>query len=230
MKYEVIRSNRKTMALQVTAEGAVLVRAPRRCSGTDIQQFVADHTDWILRQQEKIQRRRDRAEAFSLKEADPVSICGTVYPVHIVPGLKARLFHGQLLLPCGEMDCIRAEIQRIAREQGREWISQRLDQWAQTMGVSYTGLTISTARTRWGSCTRDGKIRISLWLLFAEERAIDYVLVHELSHRRHFDHSAAFWAEVGRAMPDYDRWRRYLRSFQEEPFLQSLARKGKNHA
>jgi hypothetical protein len=98
---------------------------------------------------------------------------------------------------------------------GAPWLQQRLDFWAEKMGITYTKFQWSTARRRWGSCTWDGVIRISVYLLFAQTAEIDYVLVHELAHRRVFDHSAAFWAVVETYLPDWKQRRRNLGAVQQ---------------
>ena len=222
-EYQVIRSRRKTISLQLDRSGNVVVRAPLRCGEEYIDSFVRDHEDWIQVHRARLLEKNRRREDFSLSEGEPVSICGQTYTVHLVPGLKARIWKDQLILSDGNMDAAGEKILALARAQGKPWLRQRLDQWAEQMGIDYRDLKLSSARTRWGSCTRDGVIRISVWLLFAPERAIDYVLVHELCHRRHFDHSREFWALVARYMPDYPAQKKTLRAFQEEPFLQSLA-------
>ena len=90
------------------------------------------------------------------------------------------------------------------------------------MGISYRQLKLSTAASRWGSCSRDGVIRISAYLLFAPAEAIDYVLIHELSHRRVFNHSAAFWDVVETYMPDWRHWRQVLRDLARTLYAQGF--------
>ena len=229
MDYRVIRSGRKTVCIQLTDTGEVVVRAPRRCSEEYIRRFVESHRDWIESHRRALLDRNARRDGFSLTEGMEISLCGETVPVHIVPGLRPRLFRGQLILPDGDMDRVRGELLRLAKEQGMPWLRARLDRWAADMGLSYRELKCSTARARWGSCSAEGVIRISVFLLFAPERAIDYVLVHELAHRRHFDHSPAFWRTVEAAMPDYREQKAVLRRFQQEPLIQSLAAKEGTH-
>ena len=225
MDYTVIRSDRKTVCIQLTRTGDVVVRAPRRCSNAYIQSFLEDHQDWIRRHRAQLLDRNASRDGFSLTEGMELTLCGEPFRVHIVPGLKPRLFHGQLILPDRDMDRVRKDILHLSKTYSLPWIRDRLDLWGTRMGISYQELKLSTARSRWGSCSADGVIRISVFLLFAPERAIDYVLVHELAHRRHFDHSPAFWRVVESAVPDYQDQRAVLRQYQQEPFLQSLAAK-----
>ncbi len=223
MSYTLIRSDRRTISLQLTREGRVVVRAPRRCSRSDIDEFVESKSDWIERHRRELLALNARRESFALAHGDVISLCGEQLRVELRPGRRPALVPGRLILPTGDMAAVREDILRLSRSHKRFWLQSRLDHWAGVMGIDYRELRMSSARCRWGSCSADGVIRISVFLLFAPERAIDYVLVHELAHRRHFDHGPAFWALVEQYMPDYDQQRQTLRRFQREPLVQSLA-------
>ena len=82
---------------------------------------------------------------------------------------------------------------------------------AQNMGVEYKSVAISSARSKWGSCSFDNAIRYSFRLLYAPKDVIEYVVVHELAHTKHKNHSAAFWAEVAKHQPDWKEKRNWLK-------------------
>ncbi|MBQ9270300.1 MAG: M48 family metallopeptidase [Oscillospiraceae bacterium] len=225
MNYQVIRSDRKTICLKITPEGEVLVRAPRRCAEAYIRGFVEDHMEWILRNQAIVRSRNADRDQFCLSQGDHISLCGSDFEIRIVPGLSAAVLRDQIILPSGEGSRERKAILSLAKKNGMPFLRARLGFWASRMGISYQDVKISTARNRWGCCSRDGVIRISVFLLFAPARAIDYVLIHELAHRRQFDHSSAFWRIVSAAMPDWKEQRAVLKRFQAEPLVQFLAEK-----
>ena len=143
MTYEIVRSRRRTVALEVTREGRVLVRAPLRMTQGEIDRFVAAHADWLEKARAKV---RQRAK-------------------EVLPGKVAH--------------------------------------YAAIMGVVPTSVKITAAKSRFGSCSGKNGICFSLYLMQYPEEAIDYVVVHELAHIRHHDHSSAFYAEVAKVMPDY---------------------------
>ena len=225
MNYQVVRSDRKTICLKITPDGEVVVRAPRRCSEAYIRGFVEDHLAWILRNQKIVQSRNAGRDQFCLSQGDHISLCGSDYVIRIVPGLSAAVLRDQIILPSVDRSRTRKAVLSLAKKHGMPFLHARLGFWASRMGISYQDVKISTARNRWGSCSRDGVIRISVFLLFAPARAIDYVLIHELAHRRQFDHSSAFWRIVSAAMPDWKEQRAVLKRFQSEPLEQFLAEK-----
>ncbi len=169
MDYTVIRSARRTMALEVTREAQVLVRAPHRASAAEIERFVAAHRDWI---ETHLVRRQTYLEQHPpLTDAE-------------IAALRAK---------------------------AKSYLPGRVAYWAERMGVKPTGLHITSARTRFGSCSGKNSLSFSLYLMRYPAEAIDYVVVHELSHIRHKNHSPAFYAEVARYMPDYKTHQAMLR-------------------
>ena len=161
--YRVVRSRRRTVALQVDQSGSVVVRAPMALPAEEIRTFVEKHETWIHRQQQR--QARYRAE-------------------HPEPTPQE---------------------QEALRRQAKTLLPQRVAYWAGVMGVRPTGIKITSARTRFGSCSGKNSLCFSLYLMAYPPEAIEYVVVHELAHIRHKNHSPAFYAEVERYLPD---WRR----------------------
>ena len=161
MDYTLIRSRRKTLAIEVSREGQVVVRAPLRCPQKTIDSFVESRRDWIAA---AVERQQQRLAAHPpLTEAETKAL----------------------------------------RQQAKSYIPGRVAHWANRMGLAPTAVKITAARTRFGSCSSKGSLCFSLYLMQYPPAAIDAVVVHELCHMRHRDHSPAFYAEVERWLPDY---------------------------
>lgn len=103
-----------------------------------------------------------------------------------------------------------AELDALAARAKKE-LGERTAHFAPMVGVTYGRITIRAQRTRWGSCSSKGNLNFNCLLMLAPPEVRDYVVVHELCHRKHMDHSPAFWAEVERVMPDWRERRRWLR-------------------
>ena len=168
-EYEIRRSARRTMALELTREGKLLVRAPRFVPAAAIGRFVADHEAWIA-------------------------------------AAEARLAARQAAHPEPTEEQRKAMIRRA-----KEIMPPKVAHYAALMGVRPTRITITSARTRFGSCSGKNALSFSWRLMGYPEAAIDYVVVHELAHIRHHDHSPAFYAEIARIMPDHQSRRALLK-------------------
>ena len=111
-------------------------------------------------------------------------------------------------------------------EQMRQRLPEKLNRHAASMGVTFGRVTIRCQRTRWGSCSSRGNLNFNCLLMLAPEEVLDYVVVHELAHRKQMNHSALFWREVERECPDYKKSLRWLKD--KGGALLSRARAGKD--
>lgn len=107
----------------------------------------------------------------------------------------------------------RISLQKVKElaEQAKEYIPQRVDHYAEIIGVTYGRITIRNQRTRWGSCSGKGNLNFNCLLMMMPKEIIDYVIVHELCHRKEMNHSTAFWKEVENVLPDYREYRMWLK-------------------
>ena len=166
IEYQLIRSDRKTIALQIRPDGELIVRAPRRISAAAIERFVADKRGWI---EKHLPKKQERLPKFTQEE-----------------------------------------IRALARK-ALEVIPERVAYFAPLVGVTYGGITIRNQHTRWGSCSSKGNLNFNCLLMLTPDHVIDYVVVHELCHRLEMNHSARFWAEMERILPDYQKSLKWLK-------------------
>ena len=204
--------------MQITREGLLKVRAPKGMPRTEIDAFVRSKENWIRSHMNEVQKTLSQRQQFALQPGEQLLFCGTL--LTICPSgsrcLSLSPTEGRLYVPEVSGESLRKGLEKLAKGAGLPWIRNRLDFWAKKMGISYTGVNISCAQRRWGSCSADGKLHISWLLLFAKPEDVDYVLVHELAHRVEFNHSPAFWAVVGQYMPDYQARKENLTAFSRQ--------------
>lgn len=170
--YEIIKSSRKTIAVEVRQDGSVLVRAPRNCPQSRIDTFLKEKQAWVLA---KVEEQKE-------KEADSMKI-----------------------QPLSEAE------QRLYRDKAREIFEQKVSYYAQMMGVSYGRIAIRDQKTRWGSSSGEGNLNFNWRLIFAPAGVLDYVVVHELAHRKEMNHSPRFWRVVEDTMPEYRKYQKWLK-------------------
>lgn len=107
------------------------------------------------------------------------------------------------------------ELQTLG-QQAVAYFPKRVAFFADRLGVTYGRITIRTQKTKWGSCSSKGNLNFNVLLMLAPSEVLDYIVVHELCHRKHLNHSAAFWAEVERTMPDYREKEKWLKEHGSE--------------
>lgn len=168
--YELIRSRRKTLALEITKDCRVLVRAPLRLSKKQIDAFVETHSSWIAKH---LAQQRQRAAS-----APPPPTA--------------------------------AEIEAL-KGKARSILPEKVSHWSHKMGVTPTGLKITTAQKRYGSCSSKNSLCFSCFLMQYPEEAVDLVVVHELCHIREKNHGPKFYALLEQYLPDYKERKKLLK-------------------
>ena len=228
--YEFKRGKRRTIGFQVGEQG-LEVRAPRWVPQQEVDAALLERQDWILRKLREARQRSERKELGRIAWRDGTTLpyLGEALPVVLDPrhgfsGAGAQLHVDDSTLPgvarstlhvglshTADAAQIRDAVQAWLMRSARELFSQRLSHFAPGLGVQWRRLSLSSASTRWGSAGADGSIRLNWRLIHFRPEVIDYVVVHELSHLRHMDHSPSFWGTVETMVPDYARLRAELR-------------------
>ena len=116
-----------------------------------------------------------------------------------------------MLTPYSDSENINAQIKRWLVKSALEDIRLNLDKWSLTVAVPYGRVTVREQRTRWGSCSSKHNLNFNWKLILAPPEALEYVVIHELCHLIHLNHSERFWAEVKKRMPEYESWKRWLK-------------------
>ena len=216
-EYRLIRSRRKSLAVQITPQGEVIVRAPNRLPLPVIEDFLRQKQDWITSRAGRARERQQAVQAFCLTENALLPLRGKTYPVTLWDRPSAGFDGERFFLPYGDDAAQKAALTGCYKQLGEEYLPARTRELAAVLGISPNTVTVGGAKTRWGSCSGKGNIRFSWRLMTAPDPAVDYVIVHELCHIRELNHSPRFWALVERAFPDYRQRQTLLRKAQEHP-------------
>ncbi|MBD3893513.1 SprT family zinc-dependent metalloprotease [Hydrogenophaga sp.] len=223
--YEFKRGQRRSIGLSIGPDG-LRVRAPSWTPLAEVEALLQAKSAWVL---EKLQRAREHAAARAAARtvwADDAALLFLGQHVRLrlepaqrfsPPRLQAALAAAQPATLClGLAGCasalqIRHTTQAWLRQQAQSVFNDRLAYFAPLLQVHPRRLQLSNARTRWGSASADGSIRLNWRLIHLELPLIDYVVVHELCHLRHMNHSAPFWSLVASVLPDHAQRRQALR-------------------
>jgi predicted metal-dependent hydrolase len=202
---KIIRSKRKTIALVVQRDGSLIVRAPLRTPEKTIRELVEQKSGWITRSREKMRSTQPIQHQFAEGETFP--LMGKPHPLKIVKSQRASLSFegGALLLAEKARPRAREAFTRWYRQMAQLLLPGRVEALAKKHGFKPAKIRITSARTRWGSCSSTGTISLTWRLVMAPPEVIDYIVVHELVHLDVKNHSKTFWNAVAALMPDYKK-------------------------
>lgn len=169
---EIFRSKRKTLGVEVSSDGRIIVRSPARLNKSEIEGFILSKADRLEKYLRESALRRKKMSSL-------------------------KLFTDE-------------EINEMA-DRALKIIPDRVRYYAPLIGVNYGKITIRNQKTRWGSCSANGNLSFNCLLTAMPPEVLDSVVVHELCHLKQMNHSKAFYSEVYRVFPEYDRWTKWLK-------------------
>ena len=199
--YQVVRSNRKSVALVIDNEANLIVRAPALMPDTVIDEFVRKKRRWINEKQQQVADFGEKHPPVVVETGERIMYLGSNYAI-IKDAVDAVEVSGnELIVPeTYDVEALTAWL----KEQAMQTISERVALYANVMGVTPGTVKLSEAKARWGSCSTKNNLNFAWRLVMCPLSVIDYVVVHELSHITYKNHSPAFWARVKTVLPTYE--------------------------
>ena len=219
LEYELRRSKRRSIGFLIGDDG-LRMTAPRWVTIADIERAILEKQTWIINKlAEKRERVAQRTQtSMHWEDGARLPYLGRDLSLKIVRGSRISLQHDAelatltiTLLPEYSEQELKDRVKSWLQQEAKHLFQQRMPIFAQRLGVTYHSLSLSSAGTRWGSCTSQGKIRLNWRLIHFSPEIIDYVVAHELSHLREMNHSPAFWATVASIYPEYASAKQKLR-------------------
>jgi predicted metal-dependent hydrolase len=228
-KYEIIASKRSTMAVQVNKEGEVFVRLPYQVSAAAGHRLIVENKDWLYKQLLKIHKKQEEKQDFQWVDGASVLLFGTSVALHVSGDSYKKTYmvreRATEILVTGpshkgrELECqrnVKEAMKLWYRKKAKGYLEKKTLQWAMLMKVNFERISIRDQATRWGSCSGKGNINFNWRLVLLPEALADYVVVHELAHRLHMNHSRQFWSVVAQVLPDYLERRKELKYWGEK--------------
>jgi len=208
---QIIRSKRKTIALEVTDRATLIVKVPYLVSNKTIDETIQRHIRWIRKRISNVKN----AEKFSEKEfvsGESFLYLGRTYRLFLVKEQKEALkFDNGFYLSWNQKPFARDVFILWYKNAARNLILERIYYYSNLTGIKYNNVKITSARKRWGSCSREGNLSFTYRLIMAPISVIDYVVVHELCHIEVHNHSKAFWEKVKVIIPEYKKQKEWLK-------------------
>lgn len=213
--YVIMRQSRKTAAIKVEKDLKVVVKVPLFMKDSEVQDFILKYEDWVketLNKKQSIKKNNDwilNKKIMYLGEYKEIDI-------QVVPYAKELIIlknQGIKVITSGDEKLMRKAMEDFLKIRSKKIFLNLTEKYAQLVGVKFNKITIRKQETRWGSCSQNGNISYNVKLMCAPMEIIEYVILHEVMHLRHFNHSTAFWENIKMIMPDYKKRMDYLKQF-----------------
>lgn len=211
--YLLRRAKRRTIGLSIDQRG-LRIGAPPRATRKEVEAIILRHADWVVQKLDEW-RKREAPPTLTIVDGAQLPFLGTVLEIRLDQG-NNRVFWQNTVPPTLTL-CLRPQtepshlLEKALRDKALALYPERLTYYAGLLGVEVPRLSLSGARTRWGSCSLKSGIRLNWRLLHFPLNIIDYVVAHELAHLREMNHSPRFWAVVERIYPEFRQARAELK-------------------
>ena len=206
---KIIRSKRKTLSLTINENAELIIRAPKRLSIEEIQDFINEKENWINRKKRLIENQIKDVTSNHNK----LLYLGNLFPINVEQNASKELFFTgeEFIVNSIEPDSLSLSIKKWYKNKFREIALPRVAYFANKHNLMVNQVRIKNQKTMWGSCSSKNNINLNYLLLMAPMGVIDYVIVHELVHTIHRNHSTDFWDSVESIMPEFQEHKRWLK-------------------
>jgi len=207
---KILRSKRKTIALVISPDATLTIKAPMNVSLKYIENLILKKKSWIQRKQQEILKNGGPVKNKEFKDGEEFLFLGKTYFLKIYTGKEIKLTN-YLYFPEKYLKNPKEKMILWYKQEALRIISKRMDYYSQLTGWKFKSISITKAKRRWGSCSHNGSIHFSFRLIMAPLDVVDYLVVHELTHLVEKNHSFKFWDKVKNILPDYKTQEKWLK-------------------
>jgi len=210
----ILRSKRKTIALHMTDNATLIIKAPIDASDNILKGVVLKHKKWIEQKYREIKTRYPKSSQKEFIKGESFLYMGKYYILNIVEKQKTPLiFSNGFYLSKNSLEKAKALFILWYRQKAYEIISECVQRYSQETGLKYNKINITSAKKRWGSCSSAATLNFTWRLVMAPLPVIDYIAIHELVHIKIRNHSKIFWDSVSLFMPNYKKHQEWLKKY-----------------
>ena len=199
--YELIRSNRKSLALVIDTDAKLIVRAPLKMPVDEIEAFINKKKRWIEEKQKQVEVFGEKHPPVSVQTGESLMYLGNSFAIIKDNVETVQVNATEILVPEAYTT---DDLIVWLKNEAEKIITERVIHYSNITGAEYSSIKLSEAKGRWGSCSPKNSLNFAWRLVMCPLSVIDYVVVHELSHIAYKNHSPAFWARVKTVMPTYE--------------------------
>lgn len=222
VEYELRKSNKAQRLIITIRDQKMKVSVPAFVTFAYAKNYIENHKEQILKQLEKIEAKSGNASVKQYSSGEKHLYRGRYYPLNIEDSIDAStfaVFMGSRItvyVPSGlrqqeRSDATRKLLEEWYIRQAKKLLPEQVDYYAKRFNISYEKIRVKNQKSKWGSCSSKGGINLNWHIIMAPNQVIAYVIIHELAHLKHMNHSGAFWGTVEEYFPEYKQWRKWLR-------------------
>ena len=206
--HKIIKSKRRTLSLSINENAELIVRAPNQISNKRIEEFIIEKSKWINKNKNLMQ---SRINEMNDSDSDYLFL-GNIYPLIKVYENPNKIdFNGtEFITSIENQDKFKASLKSWYKIKFKEIAIPRLNYFSDKYNLKINQVRFKNQKTLWGSCSSKNNINLNYLLVMAPMIVIDYVIIHELVHTIHKNHSENFWNAVEAIMPDYKKAKEWL--------------------
>jgi len=215
IEYKLFKERRKSLKIFIK-DGEVIVKAPNFLFKNEIDDFLEKHIDWIEKRLKEYQKNKKL-----FLEGEKFLFMGKEYPLVFRKEVETRghkkidekkiVFDNAFIVNEKYKDKAKETLIEFFKKEAKKYIPKRVEELAKKYNLTYNLVKINSAKRRWGSCSSKKNLNFSYRLIMASKNVIDYVIIHELSHLTHMDHSKSFWTIVSKRCPNYKTQEKWLK-------------------
>jgi hypothetical protein len=224
INYEIIRTNRKTMGIIVDHERNLIVRSPKNTAKAKIEEVLKKKTSWILTKLKEMDKIKPAPKEKEFMTGEKLPYLGRRYRLVVNPAeiskVEVKLYQGKFIIDYPaelknekeqRSNQIRNALVEWYREHAKEKINERVDKYKVKLDVEPNNIVVKKQKKRWGSCSSKDNLNFNWKIIMAPMSIVDYLVVHELTHLIHDNHSRNFWATVAVIIPDFKKKQEWLK-------------------
>jgi hypothetical protein len=218
IEFDVVFRNRKTLTIEIEAPNSITVIAPHGKSEDEILKTVKGKSKWIVQKLFEIKEMEYRKRNWEYVNGESFIYMGRNYSLQIVVDEtvrmpEAKLTRGKFVVSVQnkDFDQIRLALENWYKDKAKEKIKERVDYYQSHFDHKPKRVVIKDQQKRWGSCTKDHQLLFNWKCVMAPSPVLDYIVVHEMCHMVHMNHSNEFWHLLKRILPDYEQRKSWLR-------------------
>ena len=203
---KIVRCKRKSIALIIENSGNFIVRCPFSATQKSVQDFILKKSNWIIRKR-KLSKNHNFKQ-LKIETNEKLNICDKTYTIELYNNVRVKLSNDVIYVPYIDS---KQKFINFLKGYAKILLQPKLEKLSSDLNLNYKSMSISSAKTCWGSCGANNKIHFSYKLILCPEKVVDYIIIHELCHTKVKNHSSSFWKLVKEKCPDYQQSEKWLK-------------------